>query len=134
MIGCNGKANVEAFGLMKKITDTAFIACFQTLLHYLGYLRGMKPIIVATRNDKNEFDKVHEKILEIAEHAGMDYLDVPRICHFVSQNKLNFFVCWRFVTTKIRNCLFKPSTSFGEYCKKIPKSFKLSSTKWTTFT
>ena len=95
MIGCNGKAKVEAFGLMKKITDTAFIACFQTLLHYLGYLRGMKPIIVATRNDENELRCAHEKILEIAEQAGMDSLDVPRICHLSPKNKLNFFVCWR---------------------------------------
>ena len=43
--------------------------------------------IIATRNDDNEFDKVYEKMLGMAERAGMDALDVPRICGRQTQRK-----------------------------------------------
>ena len=40
----------------------------------------IKSKIIATRNDVNEFDKVYGNMLGMAERAGMDTLDVPRIC------------------------------------------------------
>ena len=81
---------VDAYGLMKRITDSTFIACFETILPYFGYLRGISSMlqgstldvleghqmvstkIITTRNENNEFDKVYEKMLGMAERAGMD--------------------------------------------------------------
>ena len=40
----------------------------------------VKSKIIATRNDDNKFDNVYGKMLGMAERAGMDSLDVPRIC------------------------------------------------------
>ena len=44
-----------------------------------------KSKIIATINDDNEFDKVYGIMLGMAEHAGMDTLDVPRICRGQTQ-------------------------------------------------
>ena len=40
----------------------------------------VKSKIIATRNDDIEFDKVYGNMLGMAKRAGMDTLDVPRIC------------------------------------------------------
>ena len=45
----------------------------------------VKSKIIATRNDGNEFDKVYGNMLGMAERAGMDTLDVPRICERQTQ-------------------------------------------------
>ena len=40
----------------------------------------VKSKIIARRNEDNEFDKVYGNMLGMAERAGMDALDEPRIC------------------------------------------------------
>ena len=39
--GWDTKTVGEAYGLMKRITDSTFIACFQTVLHFFGYTKGL---------------------------------------------------------------------------------------------
>ena len=42
---------VDAYGLMERITDSTFIACFQTILHYFGYLRGISSMLQGSTLD-----------------------------------------------------------------------------------
>ena len=36
----DAKAVTDAYGLMKRITDSNFIACFQAVYHFFGYTKG----------------------------------------------------------------------------------------------
>ena len=37
----DAKAVTDAYGLMKHITDSTFIACIQTVNHFFGYTKGL---------------------------------------------------------------------------------------------
>ena len=80
--GWDTKAEEEAYGLMLKIADPQFIASFQTIRNFGGYLSGLskkldilqghriitdiREIISKTRSDELEFDKVFEDMGQMA--------------------------------------------------------------------
>ena len=94
------KAEVEARGLMLKIADPQFLASFQTIRNFWGYLSGLsmklqgtsldilqghqmisdnRETISKTRSDESEFDKVFEDMEQMAVLFGgtMTILDKP---------------------------------------------------------
>ena len=101
--GWDKKAEEEAHGLMLKIADPQFIASFQTIRNFGGYLSGLskklqgtsldilqghrmisdiRETISKTRSDESEFDKVFEDMEQMAVLSGVPFrgcvLDKPR--------------------------------------------------------
>ena len=102
-VGCletnwDGKTVNEAFGLMKKITDSTFIASFKIVRHFFGYTKGLclrlhgstldnvqgfmmvtcvKSLLLAAREDE-EFDiGLFSCIAKTRQTANIS-LDIPR--------------------------------------------------------
>lgn len=99
--GWDRKAVVDAYGLLKRVTDPLFIVCFQTVNNFFGYMTGLsrklqgstldvlqgyrmvkdvKAVISATRNDENEFEGVFCKAEHMATLANVSPLEPPRVC------------------------------------------------------
>ena len=98
----DSKSSGDAYGLMKRITDSTFIASFQTVLHFFGYVRGLsaklqgstlgiigaykmidhvRSLLSTIRNDVDtEFKMVWEKMCKMAEKAHIASLECPRQC------------------------------------------------------
>ena len=99
--GWDSKAVGEAYGLLKRITDSTFIACFQTVLHFFGYIRGLssklqgstldivqgfemvthvQTLLTSFRTDDIELDNVYTRMSKMAEVANLAALEPPRRC------------------------------------------------------
>ena len=92
----------EAYGLMKRITDSTFIACFQTVLHFSGYTKGLscklqgaaldivkgykmvtnvKSVLMHARQNEQEYDVVFDKMIAMVDVIGNGSShEIPRHC------------------------------------------------------
>ena len=94
------KTSGEAYGLMKKITDSVFIVAFNTVIHFFGYIKGLsvqlqgssldviqgygmvshvRSVISEARNNTSEFNSVFESCVLMANKANTT-ISIPRIC------------------------------------------------------
>ncbi|XP_052804678.1 52 kDa repressor of the inhibitor of the protein kinase-like [Mya arenaria] len=97
--GWDTKAVTDAYGLLKKITDSTFIVCFQTVLHMFGYVIGISSKLQGTSLDiiqayemvthvktsvsearNADYKDVYTKASTMAQKAGLDSLQMPRRC------------------------------------------------------
>ncbi|XP_052809413.1 52 kDa repressor of the inhibitor of the protein kinase-like [Mya arenaria] len=97
--GWDTKAVTDAYGLLKKITDSTFIVCFQTVLHTFGYVIGISSKLQGTSLDiiqayemvthvktsvsearNTDYKDVYTKASTMAQKAGLDSLQMPRRC------------------------------------------------------
>lgn len=97
----DNKAVTESHGLLKLITDPTFIVCFQTVLHFFGYVSGLsrklqgseldiiqgynlvqnvKETVYAARSDHNDFENVYSKCEIMGNVANITSLEPPRRC------------------------------------------------------
>ena len=103
----DAKAVTDAYGLMKRITDSTFIACFQTVNHFFGYTKGLscklqgstldviqgyemkkiiRSVLANARSDEVEYDVVFEKMSTMVAMTNSDaVLEIPRRCGKQSQ-------------------------------------------------
>ena len=100
--GWDSKSVTEAYGLLKRITDSQFIACLQTVLHFFGYTKGLstklqgsaldvvegyemvellKTVLSNSRHDEAEYDRVFARMVNMNELTGSNgVLEIPRRC------------------------------------------------------
>ena len=97
--GWDSKAVGEAYGLMQRIMDSTFIACFQTVLHRFGFIKGISSKLQGTGMDiiqafqivqtvrtvlsnvrDQEFDEIYVKIENMAKNSQLLALSIPRRC------------------------------------------------------
>ena len=100
--GWDSKSVTEAYGLLKRITDSQFIACLQTILHFFGYTKGLKTklqgsaldvvegygmvellktVLSNSRRDEAEYDRVFARMVNMIELTGSSVvLEIPRRC------------------------------------------------------
>ena len=97
----DGKAIVEANGLLKKITDPCFIFTFTVVHHFFGYFSGLskklqgstidieqayglvdtvKEAVCGARNDESIFERVFETASTMAKAANLTTLEPARQC------------------------------------------------------
>ena len=103
----DAKAVTDAYGLMKRITDSTFIACFQTVNHFFGYTKGLscklqgstldviqgyekikliRSVLANARSDEVEYDVMFEKMSTMVAMTNSDaVLEIPRRCGKQSQ-------------------------------------------------
>ena len=73
---------------MKRITDSTFIACFQTVLHFFGYTKGLScklqgaaldivkgyemvtNVLMHARQNEQEYDVVFDKMIAMVDVIG----------------------------------------------------------------
>lgn len=98
--GWDGKAVTDAYGLMKRITDSMFIVSFQTVLHIFGYMKGLskklqgtemdviqaydivelvKETVKFTRSNEKDYDIIFTKAEKMAKLADIT-IEIPRRC------------------------------------------------------
>ena len=86
--GWDSKSVTEAYGLLKHITDSQFIACLQTVWHFFGYTKGLstklqgsaldvveeygmvellKTVLSNSRDDEAEYDRVFARMTNMIE-------------------------------------------------------------------
>lgn len=101
----DAKAVVEANGLLAKLSDSQFIASFQTIRNFFGYMSGLskklqgssldvldgyrmvahvREVISGLRSDDNEYDSVFHCMEEMAQLTD-GVMTVPRQCSRQSQ-------------------------------------------------
>ena len=99
-VGWDTKAVSSAYGLLKRITDSTFIASFQIVLNIFGYIKGLstllqgssldiikayqmvdqvRSMIAILRTDESEYEDVFHKIEKMAKFGGTD-VRPPRRC------------------------------------------------------
>ena len=101
--GWDGKAVTEAYGILKQITSSTFIASFQTVLHFFAYSKGlstklqgssldvveafdmvnhMKSLLTNIRSDESrrDYNEVYLNMLKMAQKANTNELEIPRRC------------------------------------------------------
>ena len=100
--GWDSKSVTEAYGLLKCITDSQFIVCLQTVLHFFGYTKGLstklqgsaldvvegygtvellKTVLSNSTHDEAEYDRVFAKMTNMIELTGSSgVLEIPRRC------------------------------------------------------
>ena len=100
--GWDSKSVTEAYGLLKRITDSQFIACLQAVLHFFGYTKGLstklqgsaldvvegygmvellKTVLSNSRRDEAEYDRVFARMVNMIELTGSSgVLEIPRCC------------------------------------------------------
>ena len=100
--GWDTKTVGEAYGLMKRITDSTFIACFQTVQHFFGYTKGLScklqgaaldivkgyemvtnvtSVLMHARQNEQEYDAVFDKMIAMVDVIGNgSSLEIPRHC------------------------------------------------------
>ena len=100
--GWDTKTVGEAYGLIKRITDSTFIACFQTVLHFFGYTKGLScklqgasldivkgyemvthatSVLMHARQNEQEYDVVFDNMIAMVDVIGNgSSLEISRRC------------------------------------------------------
>ena len=97
----DSKTKTEAFGFKKNLSDSTFIAAFQSVIFVFGYTSGLcrklqgstldviqaftlvddiKKVLATARCDEEQYEQVYEKMCNMAKHAHLDGLTIPRRC------------------------------------------------------
>jgi hypothetical protein len=97
----DSKTSTAAYGLLKSITDHAFIVSFHIVRHFFGYVKGLSAKLQGStldviqgyemvtsvraalnnaRQDDSEWEHVFQKATKMAETAGAGPITAPRIC------------------------------------------------------
>ena len=94
------KAKTESYGLLKRLTDSTFIACIQTVLYLFGHVKALSSklqrstldVVTAYKmvehvryilanervHDDTAFNNVYKKMLVMAKIASLPSIEPPR--------------------------------------------------------
>jgi len=99
--GWDTKSSSDAYGLMKKITDSEFIVAFYSALYLFGFTKGLSTklqgssldiieaykmvntvisLLIEIREQEDDFTNLYNKMTSMAESVGVGPLQRPRRC------------------------------------------------------